>query len=130
MADIDVTVTFSGPLFDGRAQAAMPGIVDDVSRALATEGQRRVFQGLDATLRRPTGYYRSRVQLYGPVAGQARVHDSRVIYGNWLEGTGSRNRTTRFKGYRNFRNATQQLQTAAQSLAENVVARHLDELGG
>ena len=130
MADIEVTVTFSGPLFDGRAQGVLDDIVNDVSGTLGREGQRRVLQGLDHTLRRPTGAYRSRIALYGPVAGQARVHDSRVIYGPWLEGTGSRNRTTRFKGYRNFRNATQQLQTAAKPLAQEVVSRHIGRMGG
>lgn len=130
MAEIEVTVRFEGPLFDGRAQGVLDTIVFDVSDSLGREGKRRVLQGLDHTLRKPSGHYRSRIQLYGPVAGQARVHDSRVIYGPWLEGTGSRNRTTRFKGYRNFRNATQQLQTAAKPLAENVIARHIGRMGG
>lgn len=130
MAEIDVTVSFAGPLFDGSAQRAMTGIVDDVSRAIGEEGKRRVLIGLDATLRRPTGAYRSRISLYGPIAGQARVHDRNGIYGPWLEGTGSRNRTTRFKGYRNFRTATQQLQTAAPHLAAEIVRRHIGELGG
>lgn len=128
MADVDVR--FEGPLFDGRAQAAMPLIADAVAEGLGKEGKRRVLVGLDGTLRRPTGFYRSRVALYGPVGGQARVHDSMVIYGPWLEGTGSRNRTTRFKGYRNFRNATQTLQAAAVPLAENIIAQHLHRLGG
>lgn len=126
----DVNVTFEGPLFDGRAQDAMPGIVDAVSGALGTEGERRVLAGLDATLRRPTGAYRSRITLYGPRAGQSRVHDRMGIYGPWLEGTGSRNRTTRFKGYRNFRTATQVLRRAAKPLAANVIDRHIHKLGG
>ena len=126
----EVRVTFSGPLFDGRAQAAMPEIVDAVSGALGTEGKRRVLAGLDATLKRPTGAYRRRIALYGPTQGQARVHDNRGIYGPWLEGTGSRNRTTRFKGYRNFRTATQVLQRAAKPLAQHVIDRHIHKLGG
>jgi hypothetical protein len=126
----EVRVTFSGPLFDGRAQAAMPDIVDAVSGALGAEGQRRVLAGLDTTLRQPTGAYRRRIALYGPVGGQARVHDNRGIYGPWLEGVGSRNRTTRFKGYHNFRTATQVLQRAAKPLAEHVIAQHIHKLGG
>lgn len=121
-------VTFSGPLFDGRAQAAMDDIVADVADKLGTEGQRRVLLGLDATLRRPTGAYRSRITKYAN-AGQARVHDNRGIYGPWLEGIGSRNKTTRFKGYRNFRNATQQLNRGAKALADNVIAQHIDKMG-
>lgn len=126
----DVNVTLEGPLFDGRAQDAMPGIVDAISGALGTEGERRVLAGLDATLRRPTDTYRSRISLYGPVGGQSRVHDRMGIYGPWLEGTGSRNRTTRFKGYRNFRTTTQTLQRAAKPLAQNVINRYIHKLGG
>lgn len=130
MADFEVRTDFSGPLFNGRAQAAMAEIVDEISGALATEGERRVLANLDATLRRPTGAYRARVTKYGPVAGQARVHDRNGIYGPWLEGTGSRNRTTRFKGYANWRRATQQLQRGAKPLAEEVIRRNIGKLGG
>lgn len=126
----EARVTFSGPLFDGRAQAAMLQIVDAISGALGEEGKRRVLAGLDATLRHPTGAYRRRIALYGPVGGQSRVHDNRGIYGPWLEGTGSRNRTTRFKGYRNFRTATQVLQRAAKPLAQHVIDQHIHKLGG
>jgi hypothetical protein len=31
------------------------------------------------------------------------ISDRGVVYGPWLEGTGSRNQTTRFKGYASFR---------------------------
>lgn len=126
----EVNVSFHGPLFDGRAQAAMPEIVDAVSGALGAEGERRVLAGLDATLRRPTGAYRSRITLYGPRGGQARVHDRMGIYGPWLEGTGSRNRTTRFKGYRNFRTATQVLRRAVKPLTREIINRHIHKLGG
>ena len=39
------------------------------------------------------------------------IHDSKVIYGPWLEGISSRNQTSRFKGYSLFRKAHQQLET-------------------
>lgn len=126
----EVTVTMTGPLFDGRAARALDELPNQIAGALGTEAHRRVLAGLDATLRKPTGAYRSRVTLYGPVAGQARVHDGRSVYGPWLEGTGSRNRTTRFKGYRNWRTATQQLRSGAPALAQNIVAANMHKMGG
>jgi hypothetical protein len=39
------------------------------------------------------------------------------VYGPWLEGVGSRNATTRFKGYRAFRKAA------------NALERHIEDLG-
>lgn len=125
-----VKVTLSGPLFDGRAQRVLNELPDDIAKALGEEGKRRVLSGLDATLRKPTGAYRKRITLYGPVGGQARVHDQMGIYGPWLEGTGKRNRTTRFKGYRNFRNTLKTLRSAAKPLSRDVIARRLPEMGG
>jgi len=122
-------VSSSGPLFDGRFQAGMLEITAEIVDKLAVEGQRRWLAGLDATLRRPTGAYRSRID-HQSSATKARVHDNRVIYGPWLEGTGSRNKTTRFKGYANARRAAQLLDAGAVHLAEDVVRRNIGKLGG
>ena len=57
----------------------------------------------------PTGHYRR--SIHGDLASSlhGRIHDSNVVYGPWLEGVGSRNDTTRFKGYAIFRNVKQGL---------------------
>jgi hypothetical protein len=125
-----VKVTVSGPLFDGRAARALDELPDQIASVIASEGERRVKLGLDATLRKPTGAYRSRVTHLRVSAGRAVVSDQNSIYGPWLEGTGSRNRTTRFKGYRNWRSATQQLKAGAPALARNIVAANLHKMGG
>ena len=52
---------------------------------------------------------------------QGVVHDSGIIYGPWLEGVSSRNDATRFKGYRMFRNAVQDL----NRIAPTILRRHL-----
>lgn len=46
------------------------------------------------------------------------VTTSDAMYGPWLEGTGSRNMTTRFKGYHGFRVAGQELDAEAEGLAD------------
>lgn len=123
-------VTTEGPLFDGRAQKAMTEIVADVAKEVGTAGQDMVLAGLGATLVNPTGAYEERITLYAN-AGQARVHDQMAVYGAWLEGVGSRNApVTRFDGYHNFRNATQQLDGFATEIAERVVRQHIHKLGG
>lgn len=123
-------VTVSGPLFDGRAPTIIKGWADDIAGKLGTDAERRVLANLDGSLRHPTGAYRARITLYGPVGGQARVHDRNGIYGPWLEGTGSRNKTTRFKGYASFRRAAQEVDRGAVFLAENVIKSRIHELGG
>lgn len=127
-----VKVTATGPLFTpGAVGKVLDEIRDDIAGRIGAEGKRRVIAVLDGSLRRPTGAYRSRVTLYGPVAGQARVHDDRGIYGPWLNGTGSRNYpATRFRGYGHFTKTQQVLERAARPLAQQVVSEHLGKLGG
>jgi hypothetical protein len=125
-----VKVTVSGPLFEPGADRVLDEMRDDLAGRLAAEGKRRVLAVLDASLRKPTGAYRDRITQYGPVGGQARVHDQQGIYGPWLNGTGSRNKSSRFKGYGHFKKTTQVLRQAAKPLGRQVVAEHLHKLGG
>jgi hypothetical protein len=105
---LDVDVRNSGPVFDGRAEAAARSLGVDITNAVAFAGYQMVQANLTQRLQHPTGYYQSQLHIvrYGL---HAEVTDGGVIYGPWLEGTGSRNRTTRFKGYRSFRKAIQRL---------------------
>lgn len=123
----DVTIFETGPLFDGALAAALKQGIHEAQVAVAELGQREVRSRLRSVLRHPTGYYSSRVRAEVG-ASDPRVTDSRVIYGNWLEGTGSRNKTTRFKGYATFRKVTQRLNSglAAPVVEQAIRAR----LGG
>lgn len=57
--------------------------------------------------------------------------DSGIIYGHWLEGTGSRNRTTRFKGYFLWRRTFQKMErTQALAIAQPIVDRAVRALNG
>lgn len=125
-----VKVTVSGPLFRPDAYKALLDMREAVARRMATEAERRVLNVLDASLRHPTGAYRKRITRYGPVNGQARVHDQQGIYGPWLNGTGSRNRRSRFKGYGHFKKTTQIMRRTAKPFAQQVVSEHLWKLGG
>lgn len=48
-----------------------------------------------------------------------------ATYGPWLEGTGSRNETTRFKGYHGFRRAGQELDRIAGRTADEAISAHV-----
>lgn len=127
----EVRATFRGPLFKaGQVTYVLADIQADIARRLVVEGERRVLAMLDASLRHPTGAYRKRITAYGPVGGQGRIHDQQGIYGPWLNGTGSRNRRSRFRGYGHFKKTQQALERGAKPLARQVVADHLYKLGG
>lgn len=120
-------ITYSGPLFDGtslRVIAAMMRAIDD---AVGAAGVQLVGRELEQNLQNPTGYYQSQI-TYTTNTRETVVNDQGVIYGPWLEGTGSRNQTTKFKGYSSFRKAAQQLNAAAELIANTVVGRYVGQL--
>lgn len=122
-------VELRGPLFNGHADTIIQGYCDAVAERGAQEGQSLVREYLGSSIQNGTGYYESRVRVESH-GQQAEVNDSGVVYGPWLEGTGSRNRTTRFKGYSSFRKASQELEARMPDLAERTLRPYLDRLGG
>lgn len=101
----------------------------DIDTDLGSAGVELVRNQLDQSLQNPTGFYRSRIMFTRNTKG-ATVTDDGVIYGPWLEGTGSRNKTTKFKGYASFRKATQQLNQSASMLIQRTVDRYVRQLNG
>lgn len=127
MPSFDVDVSRHGPLFDGRASAAARDFCDAAEQEIAQEGVNQVRAQLGRVLQNPTGYYESQIQT-DRAAGHWAVTDGDVIYGPWLEGTGSRNQTTRFKGYMTFRKTVQRIDRLAKATAERVLPRYLDRM--
>lgn len=106
---LNVTANHKGQIFSSAAtKAAASRMVVAINDALAEEGVNRVRARLKTVLRNPTGFYESNIMVERREVYRG-VTDNGVIYGPWLEGTGSRNKTTRFKGYRTFRTVKQDL---------------------
>lgn len=120
-------VVFRGPLFDGRAAAAMEAFPIAATAAIGDEAYLDVRRTLGRVLRNPTGYYESRIQ-HNMAGDLGFVHDSNVIYGGWLEGTSSRNQTTRFKGYHTFRLVTQRIDARCVDIAQGVLDGYLQRM--
>lgn len=126
MLRIRTRVHASGPIFDRRA--AM--IFDDFADDLEEEGAEWALSDIRSTFhthfKRPTGYYESHVEIHNTMDG-LEVWDGGLagpVYGPWLEGVGSRNETTRFKGYHAFRSAAQQLQRRIEGMGERLMHRN------
>ncbi|NGO68519.1 hypothetical protein [Streptomyces boncukensis] len=118
-----IQVRVRGPLFDGRAARAAADYSDEVEKQVAEEGARMVHQRLRQVLKHPTGYYQSQVRVRA-AGGRHVVSDGGVIYGPWLEGTGSRNfPETRFRGYATFRRTQALLDRKARNIAEQLFSR-------
>lgn len=120
-------VNIRGPLWEGRAHDIIAAATQDGQNAVSNEAVNRVHERLSTVLRHPTGYYESHIVTDRAKASNV-VSDSGVIYGPWLEGVGSRNKTTRFKGYFTFRTVGQGLQQDAGRIAEEGMTPKLREL--
>lgn len=121
---MSTTVIKRGPLFDGRAAAAMrqyiPAMVEEVGQAaedLVREGT--------GVFKNPTGTYESSITWDRSSSSYGMVTDRNSVYGPWLEGVGSRNATSRFKGYHLWRKGYQQAERVADRIAERLMGRYI-----
>jgi hypothetical protein len=128
MVSLDVTADAHGPIFDGRAAKAAAALVDELQWSVGMASISEVQFLLDRSLRNPTPYYETQITIERQ-ASDVVVHDRGIIYGPWLEGTGSRNRTTRFKGYHSFRRAAQAVDRRVPAIARRIVRRYLPRMG-
>lgn len=119
MARVDVDT--SGPIFDGRAKNAAHDFSKKVAEKVAEKGEEMVRQQLHSVIRHPTGYYESHIQTEVLTELNRVITDGGVVYGPWLEGTGSRNDTTRFKGYKTFRLISHELESKTSAIAEQLL---------
>lgn len=125
---VNMRVEQKGAIFDAAATKAAAGrMVVEINESIAEEGVHRVRAQLRTVLQNPTGYYESRIAVERRQTYRG-VWDQNVIYGPWLEGTGSRNRTTRFKGYHTFRKVKQRLDQDSRGIAQPAVDKYVREM--
>ena len=133
-------VTFSGPWFDGTADRLMKEAELSVRHAVSERGSVLVRMAFDAAIQVNRGRFISSVTIIDSSRtfsspGGRRVYTmaidvpartdvvttSNATYGPWLEGSGSRNLTTRFKGYHGFRLAGGELAAQATPIAQDAL---------
>jgi hypothetical protein len=103
-------------------------MVDEIRQRVAGQALAEVQLNLDRSIQHPTPYYETQIMIQRQ-GDDMVVHDRGIVYGPWLEGLSHRNQTTRFKGYRAFRRATEEMRrTRAPQLAQWTVDRYIAEL--
>ena len=135
-----IDVEISGPLFKKGAKITRDGMEDAVQELMELGEQR-----LDDLLRPSPGKFKSSANARPGMASKghyrrnvsgerqgltARIDDGGVIYGPWLEGTSSRNQTTRFKGYGTFRQVGQELEKKSDDILNKHIKRTVKRLSG
>lgn len=126
--NITIDIDRHGPLFDGRADHEIDQMLHDARQQVAQQGLANWQQYLDRSIKHPTPYYETQVNI-AEHGDEFLINDRDIVYGPWLEGVGSRNfPRTRFKGYASLRKAFALLETQAGMLIARVVARFIEEM--
>lgn len=117
----------NGPLFDSRSTRAFDDFADELEEEGAEFALDHIRSTFHTHFRQPTGYYESNVEIRRTFTGH-EVWDGGLagpVYGPWLEGVGSRNDTTRFKGYHAFRKAAAALEARIEAMGERLLHRNV-----
>lgn len=118
---LDVSTSRSGPIFDGRARAAANAYVNRLEQQLAEDGRTILLAELDRVLKTQTPFYATRIK----VEDGHTITDSRVVYGPWLAGVGSRNYpATKFKGYDHWIVTRDRLNSRKRGIGERLLRRY------
>jgi hypothetical protein len=142
-------VTFSGPFFEPTGDQLLADGVLAARHAVADKGVELVRAVFDERIRVNTGHHTSSItttdesRTYTSDTGRKAysmdvdvpddttvVTTSNATYGPWLEGVGSRNPVTRFKGYRGFEDAATELDGQAEEIATEALAPYIEKLNG
>lgn len=101
---LEVDVAMRGVWIEGRAGPLVREFNEDAKKLVTTEGENQLRQRIPAKTKKSTGKFAGSISTHDFAKGRtiAPVYPQ-VLYGPWLEGTSTRNASTRFKGYRFFK---------------------------
>ena len=105
----------------------MPGVIKEIDEAGADYALQELHNRFNQVLKHQTPHYTTHLHVVKDSRGLA-VDDDHIIYGPWLEGVGSRNKTTRFKGYATFRYVSQKVRIHTLDIANKAVAKFVKAL--
>lgn len=121
-------VTVSGPIFDGRASQASRDYANHLQEALADKAADMVRARMDSSFKHNEGKYVSSIHVESDSAHASVTDSSAFVYGPWLEGVGSRNETTRFRGYHTMREVTSDVDALAEGFADEELQPYLERM--
>lgn len=130
-----IRVATSGPLFTGVAEAELATAVAAVQREVAEYAEFQWQMNMTEDFQHPSEppRYQSHVNILKRETDLV-VNDgypgSGLLYGPWLEGVGSRNATTRFKGYFALRRAANSVQAKTSAIAKPIIDAFIRKANG
>jgi len=126
-------ITFRGALFTGVAEAELAAAEAAVQREVAEYAEYQWQMNMDGSFQNPTGAYQSHVNILqreGDLVVNDGWPDSGLQYGPWLEGVGSRNVTSSFKGYRSMERARNSVAQKTDAIAKPIIDKFIAAANG
>lgn len=119
-----------GPFFDDRVHRAFRDYTEGFEEEAAEWALRHVKRTYHASFQQPTGFYESNVRVERSGADHMVTDGGQAgpVYGPWLEGVGSRNNATRFKGYHAMRKAANALERRIDEIGQRVLVRFINRM--
>ncbi len=132
---MSMTIRMLGPLFNGVADAECKAALLGAQRELAEYAEFQWRMNLDATLQHPSEppVYESKIEITkrgSDLVVSDGWPDSEVEYGPWLEGVGTRNADSTFKGYSNLRKAAKQVAYKSPEIVKPVIDKFIAKANG
>jgi hypothetical protein len=136
-SNVEVYMTRSGPLFDGRADEAVKQWLDDTKKEVADIGAdwiRIAAEAMNKSGRGGTGHAAEAVTVtrFGTF-NDVRIFGGMVkgrVWWPWLEGDSPRNIGSKFKGYHVFRLTRLRLRRYVTPIAQQRLAEFIGRMGG
>ena len=129
----DVTVRFTGPLFDGVAEILVEEYCGKLERVLGERAFDVFHEMLDDSIRVNHGVYTGYIRLTqderGTVVDDGWSENNDLPYGLWLEGIGSRNSpVTIFEGYHSLERTREQIESEVEDTAYELLDGLIEEM--
>lgn len=133
--NVSTQVRVRGPMFDGRDGPIMRRFFDDAKKKVTTAGEARIRERVSARARHPTGkpggHFVAGIVTKDFKQGRTITAEyPQILRAPWLEGTSTRNASTRFKGFRMFRLTRAWLKKNVGPLVQDLFNAAVDELNG
>lgn len=125
MYEISFNSRVGGPISSGKMQRDVAAYEHDVAEELADMAEETWVRNLQGSIRNPTPYYWTRIDTRPLGANRYEVHDHDIVYGPWLEGTGSRNTPNSiFPGYRSLARTKESVRRRRGGVARRILRRY------
>ena len=128
-------ITYRGALFNGVAEAELAAAEAAVQREIAEYAEFQWQMNMTESFQNPSDppRYQSHVNILQR-EGDLVVNDgwpgSGLQYGPWLEGVGSRNATSSFKGYRSMERARNSVAQKTDAIAQPIIDKFIAAANG